>query len=125
MKKLLSRLPAAVLLLLNLATLFLDWQVIDGLTTRKGVQILTRNVLLSCAVLTLFFVSIILFDKAKRTFFTIGLCSLSMLAALEFSAFEAYGRFGNPAVGVYLGVISIALAIAVYVLTLKKQTFPN
>lgn len=44
-----------------------------------------------------------------------------MLAALEFSQFEAYGRFSNGAVGVYLGLLTIILAVAAFVILLKRR----
>ena len=52
-----------------------------------------------------------------------GLCSLSMLFALEFSKFESYGRFNNSAIGVYLGLLTMIITIAAFILLLRKETF--
>ena len=113
-----------VLLLLlgvNLLTLLTDWKVLPGLTSRRGLLILTGNLSLSLLILGLYFVSVVFYNKAKKVFFITGLCSLSMLFALEFSRFEEYGRFSNAAVGVYLGLISMLLCLAGYVLLLRKS----
>lgn len=121
MKSLLKRVILAVLFIFNLCTLFLNWQVIEGLTFRRGTIILTGNLILSVIIIGLYFVSLIFYNKAPNTFFITGICSLSMLFALEFSKFEVYGRFNNSALGVYLGLFSIALTIIAYVILLKKS----
>lgn len=121
MKGLLKRVILAVLFIFNLCTLFLNWQVIEGLTFRRGTIILTGNLILSAVIIGLYFVSLIFYNKAPNTFFITGICSLSMLFALEFSKFEVYGRFNNSALGVYLGLFSIALTIIAYVILLKKS----
>lgn len=121
MKSLLKRVTLAVLFIFNLCTLLLNWQVIEGLTFRRGTIILTGNLILSAIIIGLYFVSLIFYNKSPNTFFITGICSLSMLFALEFSKFEVYGRFNNSALGVYLGLVSIALTIIAYVILLKKS----
>ena len=46
-----------------------------------------------------------------------------MLFALEFSKFESYGRFNNSAIGVYLGLLTMIITIAAFILLLRKETF--
>lgn len=123
MKSVLKRCLLIFLFIVNLSTLLLDWQAIEGMTTRNGFIILTSNILLSGLILFVYFLSLILFSKAKRLFFVSGICSLSMLAALEFSKFEAYGRFNNTCIGVYLGLLTILINIVIFILLLKKEAF--
>lgn len=121
MKSLLKRVVLAVLFIFNLCTLLLNWQVIEGLTFRKGTIVLTGNLILSAIIIGLYFISLIFYNKSPNIFFITGICSLSMLAALEFSKFEAYGRFNNPALGVYLGLVSIVITIIAYAILLKRK----
>ena len=109
--------------IINLTTLLFDWHIVEGLTSVNGFQILTQNIFLSGSVICLYCVSLIFFIKNKKVFFVSGLCSLSALFALEFSAFEKYGGFGNGAFGVYAGIVTAILNIAVYVLLLRKNAF--
>ena len=71
----------------------------------------------------IFFLSLLLYKKLKTICFISGLCSLSMLFALEFSKFESYGRFNNSAIGVYLGLLTMIITIAAFILLLRKETF--
>ena len=114
MKSILKRVLLAALLLVNLSTLLLDWQTIEGITSRDGVLVLSVNI---------FFLSLLLYKKLKTICFISGLCSLSMLFALEFSKFELYGRFNNSAIGVYLGLLTMIITIAAFILLLRKETF--
>ena len=47
MKSILKRVLLAALLLVNLSTLLLDWQTIEGITSRDGVLVLSGNIVLS------------------------------------------------------------------------------
>lgn len=123
MNSIIRRTVVSVSLVCNLLTLLLDWQVIDGLTSRRGILVLTSNMLLSAIILCSYFVSIVFYEKAKKIFFILGLCSLSMLAALEISKFETFGYFKNSAIGVYLGVGTIVLTIILYIFLLRKKYF--
>lgn len=123
MKSIVKRCLLGVLFILNLSTLFLDWQIIEGLTSRSGVLILSSNIMLSGIILCMYFLSLLFFKKSKILFFITGLCSLSMLAALEISKFESYGRFNNPAIGVYLGLLTMIVTISSFVFLLRKETF--
>lgn len=123
MKSIYKRCLLIFLFMVNLSTLLLDWQVIEGMTTRNGFIILTSNILLSGFILFVYLFSLILYPKAKIRFFVSGICSLSMLAALEFSKFEAYGRFNNTCIGVYLGLLTILINIVIFVLLLEKEAF--
>lgn len=123
MKIIIKKVLLAVLLLINLSTLLFDWQIIEGITSRGGLSVLTSNVILSGMILCMYFLSLLLYNKSKITFFTIGLCSLSMLAALELSKFESYGGFNNSAIWPYLGIFSIIITIVLYILLLRKETF--
>lgn len=123
MKSILKRVLLAALLLVNLSTLLLDWQTIEGITSRDGVLVLSGNIVLSGVILCIFFLSLLLYKKLKTIFFISGLCSLSMLFALEFSKFESYGRFNNSAIGVYLGLLTMIITIAAFILLLRKETF--
>lgn len=121
MKRMWHRIVLFVIFIMNLATLFLDWHVIEGLTSVDGLLILTKNVWLSGSVICLYCISIIFYNKNKKVFFVTGLCSLSALFALEFSAFETYGRFNNSALGVYLGILTIIVNIVAYILLQRKN----
>lgn len=125
MKSILKRLLLAALFFLNLLTLLLDWQIIEGMTSREGILVLSGNIVLSGIILCMYFLSLLLYKKSKTICFISGLCSLSMLAALEFSKFEFYGRFTNSAIGVYLGLSTMIITIAAFVLLLRKETFLN
>ena len=103
--------------------LLLDWQAIEGITSRDGVLVLSGNIVLSGVILCIFFLSLLLYKKLKTICFISGLCSLSMLFALEFSKFESYGRFNNSAIGVYLGLLTMIITIAAFILSLRKETF--
>jgi hypothetical protein len=122
-KSILKRLLLAALLFVNLSTLLLDWQIIEGMTSRDGVLVLSGNIVLSGIILCIYFLSLLLYKKLKTICFISGLCSLSMLSALEFSKFESYGRFNNSAIGVYLGLSTIIITIAAFILLLRKETF--
>lgn len=122
-KSVLKRLLLAALLLVNLSTMLFDWQIIEGLTSRGGLLVLSGNAVLSCMILSIYFLSLLLYGKLKTICFISGLCSLCMLFALEFSKFEFYGRFNNSAIGVYLGLLTIIITIAAYILLLRKETF--
>ena len=111
MKSILKRVLLAALLLVNLSTLLLDWQTIEGITSRDGVLVLSGNIVLSGVILCIFFLSLLLYKKLKTICFISGLCSLSMLFALEFSKFESYGRFNNSAIGVYLGLLTMIIRL--------------
>lgn len=123
MKSIFKRCLLVILFMLNLSTLFLDWQIIEGLTSRSGVLILSSNIVLSGIILCTYFFSLLFFKKSKKLFFITGLCSLSMLAALEISKFESYGRFNNQAIGVYLGLLTMIVTISSFVFLLRKETF--
>ena len=123
MKSIWHRIVLFVIFIIHLATLFLDWHVVEGLTSVDGFQILTKNVWLSGFVICLYCISLIFYNKNKKVFFVAGLCSLSALFALEFSAFETYGRFNNSALGVYLGISTAIVNLAAYVLLLRKTAF--
>ena len=123
MKSVIQRLVLAIFLFINLTTLMLDWQVVEGLTSRGGWLVISGNLMLSFFILSLYFISLIFFNKAKKVFFISGLCSLSMLAALEISKFEAFGHFNNSAIGVYLGISTIAVTIILYIFLLRKECF--
>ena len=122
MKSILKRLLAAFLLV-NLSTLMFDWQVIEGITSCDGIIVLSGNIVLSGIILCVYFLSLLLYKKFKTICFIGGLCSLSMLFALEFSKFESYGRFNNSSIGVYLGLLTIIITIAIFILLLRKETF--
>ena len=51
MKSILKRVLLAALLLVNLSTLLLDWQTIEGITSRDGVLVLSGNIVLSGVIL--------------------------------------------------------------------------
>ncbi|MDO5015102.1 MAG: hypothetical protein Q4E28_04030 [Clostridia bacterium] len=123
MKSIIQRLVLAIFLFINLATLMLDWQVVEGLTSKKGWVVISGNLILSVFILLLYFISLVFLNKAKKPFFIIGLCSLSMLAALEISKFETFGYFKNLAIGVYLGVGTIIVNIILYIFLLRKECF--
>lgn len=123
MKKLMLRGLLLVLFVLNLLTLLFDWRIIPGLTSEDGMIILTSNMWLAMIIVGVYGISVIFYGKHKKLFFTTGLCALSALFALEFSRFERYGRFRNSAIGVYLGLATIIINIAAYVIILKKETF--
>ena len=57
MKSILKRVLLAALLLVNLSTLLLDWQTIEGITSRDGVLVLSGNIVLSGVILCIFFLS--------------------------------------------------------------------
>lgn len=78
MKSILKRVLLAALLLVNLSTLLLDWQTIEGITSRDGVLVLSGNIVLSGVILCIFFLSLLLYKKLKTICFISGLCSLSM-----------------------------------------------
>ena len=123
MKSILKRLLLAAFLLVNLSTLMFDWQVIEGITSCDGIIVLSGNIVLSGIILCVYFLSLLLYKKLKTICFISGLCSLSMLFALEFSKFESYGRFNNSSIGVYLGLLTIIITIAIFILLLRKETF--
>ena len=123
MKNILKRLLLSALLLVNLSTLLLKWQTIEGMTSRNGILVLSGNIILSGIILCIYFSSLLFYKKSKKTCFISGLCSLSMLFALEFSKFEAYGRFDNSAIGTYLGLLTMIITIVTFVLLLRKETF--
>lgn len=123
MKSILKRLLLAALLFVNLSTLMLDWQIIEGMTSRDGILVLSGNIVLSGIILCIYFLSLLLYKKLKTVCFISGLCSLSMLSALEFSKFESYGRFNNSAIGVYLGLSTMIITIVTFILLLRKETF--
>lgn len=125
MKSILKRLLLVTLLLVNLSTLFLKWQTIEGMTSRNGILVLSGNVVLSGIILCIYFFSLLFYKKSKIPCFISGLCSLSMLFALEFSKFEAYGRFNNSAIGVYFGLLTIIITIMAFAVLLGKETFRN
>ena len=101
----------------------MDWQTIEGITSRDGVLVLSGNIVLSGVILCIFFLSLLLYKKLKTICFISGLCSLSMLFALEFSKFESYVRFNKSAIGVYLGLLTMIITIAAFILLLRKETF--
>ena len=101
----------------------MDWQTIEGITSRDGVLVLSGNIVLSGVILCIFFLSLLLYKKLKTICFISGLCSLSMLFALEFSKFESYRRFNNSAISVYLGLLTMIITIAAFILSLRKETF--
>ena len=101
----------------------MDWQTIEGITSRDGVLVFSGNIVLSGVILCIFFLSLLLYKKLKTICFISGLCSLSMLFALEFSKFESCGRFNNSAIGVYLGLLTMIITIAAFILLLRKETF--
>ena len=63
MKSILKRVLLAALLLVNLSTLLLDWQTIEGITSRDGVLVLSGNIVLSGVILCIFFLSLLLYKK--------------------------------------------------------------
>ena len=63
MKSILKRVLLAALLLVNLSTLLLDWQTIEGITSRDGVLVLSGNIVLSGVILCIFFLSLLLYTK--------------------------------------------------------------
>lgn len=103
--------------------LLLDWQTIEGITSRDGILVLSGNIVLSDVILRIFFLSLLLYKKLKTICFISGLCSLSMLFALKFSKFESYRRFNNSAIGVYWGLLTMIITIAAFILLLRKETF--
>lgn len=123
MKSIFRRLILFILFIINLITLLFDWHVVQGLTSTDGLVILTKNLWLSGIIICLYFFSLVFYPKNKKLFFITGLCALSALMALEFSAFETYGRFNNKAIGVYLGLATMLCNIAAWVFILKKETF--
>ena len=62
MKSILKRVLLAALLLVNLSTLLLDWQTIEGITSRDGVLVLSGNIVLSGVILCIFFLSLLLYN---------------------------------------------------------------
>lgn len=69
MKSILKRVLLAALLLVNLSTLLLDWQTIEGITSRDGVLVLSGNIVLSGVILCIFFLSLLLYKKLKTICF--------------------------------------------------------
>ena len=75
MKSILKRVLLAALLLVNLSTLLLDWQTIEGITSRDGVLVLSGNIVLSGVILCIFFLSLLLYKKLKTICFIYQLFS--------------------------------------------------
>ena len=120
-KKYLRQIILLSLFVLNLTTFLLDWQSIQGITSRTGILILSGNLMLSCLIISMYIISILFFSRAKRIFFITGVCSLSMLFALEFAKFEQYGRFSNSAIGVYFGLTATVVCLVVHIFLLGKS----
>jgi hypothetical protein len=120
-KKYFRQIILLFLFVLNLTTFLLDWQSIQGITSRTGILILSGNLMLSCLIISMYFISILFYFRAERILFITGLCSLSMLFALEFSKFEQYGRFSNSAIGVYFGLTATVVCFVAHIFLLRKS----
>lgn len=126
MKSIINRVIIFILFLLNISTMFLNWIDIEGVSYQQGSVVLTRNLYLSCFIIAVFSISLIFYGKAKKVFFISGLCSASMLAALEISYSEHSGLFDFSyaiGIGMYLGVLTVILLICGYIFLLRKETF--
>ena len=120
-KKYFRQIILLFLFILNLTTFLLDWQNIQGITSQTGILILSGNLMLSCLIISMYLISILFYFRAKGIFFITGLCSLSMLFALEFSKFEQYGRFSNSAIGVYFGLTATVVCFVAHIFLLRNS----
>ena len=120
-KKSFRKIILLFLFVLNLTTFLLDWQSIQGITSRTGILILSGNLMLSSLIIGMYFISILFYFRAKRVFFITGVCSLSMLFALEFAKFEQYGRFSNSAIGVFFGLTATVICLVAHIFLLRKS----
>jgi len=107
------------------ATLLMTWTNYSNVQTLDGTSILTGNLFLTLLICGTYGISILFYEKAKRVFFCLGLSSLSMFFAIMFSKFESWGRFSNTCVGPYIGLVSVVLTIAAYVLLNVKEEKSN
>ena len=115
MNKLLKKIVLLALFVACCATTLLTWSNIHNVQSLSGTYILTGNVLLSALIIGMYGVSVLFFEKAKKVFFCLGLCSLSMLFAIMLAEFESLGRFANTCVGPYLGLLTVIATAIVYI----------
>ena len=116
MNKIIKKIILLALLISCCATLLLTWTNYNNVQTLDGTSILTGNLFLTVLIFGTYGISVLFHEKAPKLFFCTGLSSLSMLFAIMFSKFESWGRFANNCIGPYIGLLAIALTIAVYVL---------
>lgn len=122
MNKLLKKIVLLALFVACCATTLLTWSNIHNVQSLSGTYILTGNVLLSALIIGMYGVSVLFFEKAKKVFFCLGLCSLSMLFAIMLAEFESLGRFANTCVGPYLGLLTVVATAIVYIwLNIRKK----
>ncbi len=104
------------------ATLFMTWSNFKNVQTFDGTAILTGNLFLTVFIFVMYGISVLFHEKVPKVFFCTGLSSLSMFFAIMFSRFESWGRFANPCVGPYIGLIAIVSTIVIYVLLNIKDS---
>ena len=115
MNKILKKLILLLMLAGCCSTLLLTWTSVHNVQSLNGTSILTGNLFLTLLIFGIYGVSVLFYEKAPKVFFCMGLSSLSMLFAIMFSKFESWGRFANTCAGPYVGLLSVALTIFVYV----------
>ena len=115
MNKILKKLILLLMLVGCCSTLLLTWTSVHNVQSLNGTSILTGNLFLTLLIFGIYGVSVLFYEKAPKIFFCMGLSSLSMFFAIMFSRFESWGRFANACVGPYVGLLAVALTIAVYV----------
>lgn len=103
-------------------TLLLTWVNYSGVQSLNGTSILTGNAILTILMFGLYGISVLLYEKAPKVFFSMGLSSLSMLFAIMFAKFEVWGRFTNNCIGPYIGLPTVILTIVVYILLNVKDS---
>ena len=122
MNKLLKKIVLLALFVACCATTLLTWSNIHNVQSLSGTYILTGNVFLAALIIGMYGVSVLFFEKAKKVFFCLGLCSLSMLFAIMLAEFESLGRFANTCVGPYLGLLTVVATAIVYIwLNIRKK----
>lgn len=123
MKNTIKKLILLILFAGCCSTLLLTWTNVQGVQSLNGTSILTSNLFLSLFIFVTYGISILFHEKAPKTFFCMGLSSLSMLFAIMFSKFESWGRFSNKCIGPYIGLLAVLLTVFVYVrLNMQEHT---
>ena len=122
MNKIIKKLILLILFAACCATLLLTWSNVQNVQMLDGTSVLTGNLLLTLLIFGTYGMSVLFYEKAPQTFFCMGFSSLSMFFALMLSKFENLGRFANKCVGPYVGLLSVALTMIVYVfLNIKSK----
>ncbi len=121
MKTLFKKIVLIVMMFCNCLTLLLPWVNYNNVQMLNGMVVLSGNLLLTVIILGLYFISIFFQKNNPKLFFCTGIASLSMLFAIMFSRFESWGRFSNPCLGPYLGLISVVVTFILYVLFFFKE----